>query len=241
MRYLWFLLVSSLPLLSNAAVSLFSDQTTWQSSFVDPTMQLTTNGAGIALANEVGTVPGNNTPLGNSLTFNSANTGFGFDFTVAVTQVGVSGDGFTFNDTEGSSAWLTGVLSVGDIDNAQDDGFEITSSTPLYGLSLDFIGNEFSAGETISLYNGTTLVATFTSAGEIPDDPGTPQRTFWGVTSEVPFTRFVFDESPDGDDMGIADFGFATTAPIPEPGTTALMVAALCGLFLLERCRKDKA
>jgi len=220
--------------------TLYSDLTSWESAFLSPTVELTTSATTIALANEVGSAPANNSGLGNSLTFESGNTGFTFDVTVEATQTGVTGAGFTFNDTEGDSAWLTGVLSVGDINNAEEDGFEITSSSALFGIYLDFIGNEFSSGESISLYNGGDLVASFTSSGQIPDDPGAPQRTFWGVTSTDPFTRLVFVESPDGDDIGIADIGFSTTAAIPEAATLPLVLSAFSAMFLILRFWKKR-
>ena len=222
----------------SANVTLHSDLVSWQSAFTGQTSFLETNPTGIALANEVASAPGGNDALGNVLTFESGNTGFSFDFTVSVTQVGITGDGFTFNDNEGLDAWRTGVLSVGDINNAEDDGFEIASSTALYGLHLDFIGNEFSPGETLTLFDGATFVASFTTSGEIPDNPGTPARIFWGVTSSTPFDRVVFDEDPDKDDMGIADFGFSTTEPIPEPSSFTLISALLGFLYYLRRREK---
>jgi hypothetical protein len=222
----------------SAAVTLHTDLASWQSAFSGSTSFLETNPTGAALANEVASAPGNNDVLGNVLTFESSNTGFGFDFTVSVTQVGVTGDGFTFNDTEGVGVWQTGVLSVGDIDNAQDDGFEVSSSTALYGFHLDFIGNEFSAGESLTLFDGAAVVASFTTSGDIPDDPGTPERTFWGVTSSTPFDRILFDEDPDGDDLGIADFGFSTIAPIPEPSSFALIIASMVFMYSLRRRKK---
>lgn len=222
----------------SAAVTLHSDLASWQSAFSGSTSFLETSPTGVALANEVTSAPSNNDVLGNVLTFESSNTGFSFDFNVSVTEVGVVGDGFTFNDTEGLAVWQTGVLSVGDIDNAQDDGFEVSSSVGLYGFHLDFIGNEFSLGESLTLFDGATVVASFTTSGDIPDDPGTPERTFWGVTSSTPFDRILFDEDPDGDDMGIADFGFSTTVPIPEPSAFALIVASLSFMLCLRSRKK---
>lgn len=219
-----------------ATVTLYPDLASWQSAFATPTFGLMTDNAGVALANEVINAPSDNDVVGNDLNFESANTGFGFDFRVSVTEVGVVGDGFTFNDTEGDPIWQTGVLSVGDIDNAEDDGFEVFVSSAVYGFYLDFVGNDFSVGETLSLFNGATLVESFTTAGEIPDNPGAPVRTFWGVASTEPFTRVVFDEDPDGDDIGIADFGFATSVPIPEPSGFAF---AMVSMFFTS-CRRRR-
>lgn len=218
---------------ANAAITVYSDLSSWQAAFSSGFVEFETSSANMALANEVGGAPGNNVDIGSTLTFDDSNTSLGFEFTVFDPNSG----GFTFNDDEGGAGdavWESGTLSPGDINNGENDDFEVSANTPLYGFYLDFIDYEVGAGESFTLFNGVSTVATITAPSDLPTDQPNV-RQFWGVVSTDPFDRVVYDENSDGDDIGIADFGFATSAPIPEPSSALLLGVGALGIVALRR------
>ncbi len=95
-----------------------------------------------AKANEVGSIPGDNEGVGSLLTFDSVVTGLPSSVVLEALELG---SGFVFNDNEGgaTSASFVDALSVGDIDNYDDDDFQISlSGGPIYGVGIDMRDND---------------------------------------------------------------------------------------------------
>ena len=187
-----------------AEVSFITHEATW-SALVDRVEVFDTTSANVLLANEVTSPPTGNSQLGGVLTFDSANTGLSRSFTVETLQPGA---GFTFNDNEGPPLpVILDALSVGDMNDYEDDDFQIsiTNGPALYGFAFSLNDNVRQAGELLSVYGpGDVLL------GTTPVIPGTNGvRAFWGVLSTTPITRIAFDENAGGDDILIADFRFA--------------------------------
>ena len=162
------------------------------------------------LANEVTSPPTGNTNLGPRLTFDSANTGLSRSFRVETLQPGA---GFTFNDNEGPPLHIIlDALSVGDINDFEDDDFVVTRTDgpTLHGYGFFLNDNVRQAGESLNIYGPRGVLL-----GSTTDIPGTNGvSAFMGVISRVPITRIEFEESHGGDDILIKDFHFA----VPQVG-----------------------
>lgn len=70
-----------------------------------------------------------------------------------------------------------------------------------------------------------------TTSGDIPSSSDSGDfQAFFGVTSDVPFDRVVYDEDPGGDDIGIGELQLAA---VPQPRTALLLGLGLAGLAAL--------
>ena len=210
-----------------AQVVFTTDLTLWEAMVSDKELFTTTSG-NIALANEVPSLTGLNDYLGPTLTFQTANTGLSRGFEVKTLQ---SGAGFTFNDTEGGVpvAAFQNALSVGDIDDYEDDDWQLRllDGASMTAFGVEIRDSNFTPGEAIRLYSGTDQVGTV-DLSSLPDTGG---NYFIGIVSDVPFDRIVFDEDSDGDDIAIADFRFAIVTSCPLSvriaGTTPVYYSSL--------------
>jgi hypothetical protein len=198
--------------LSQAAAVMVTDPAEWEAMVSD--MELfTTIPENIALADEVSSLPGLNAYLGSTLTFQTVNTGLSRGFVLKTLQPGA---GFTFNDTEGGVPLVSfqNALSVGDNDDYEDDDWELDllGGSSMMAFGVEIRDSRFAPGESITLYSGAEPVGVIalSSLPSVGND-----NYFIGIVSDVPFDRIVFNEDPDGDDIGIADFRFATVLP-PE-------------------------
>lgn len=192
---------------------------------VDSPILFSTEAANVILANEVTTLRDemNEFGLGGSsgtLTFDSANTGLGFTFSITADRTVGSSDpaaGFTYNDQEGGDIFRTGALSPGDVSDFEDDDvtFRFLGGDEIYGFGFDLLDSNVSTGETISVFDKSdNLLADF----ELPQGPvGFINNFFIGVTSETAIGRITFDENSGSDDIAIRDFRFAkSVTQIPE-------------------------
>lgn len=146
------------------------------------------------------------------LTFDSASTGYPFSFLL---RAPVS-DGFTFDDKEGSSYSdaFGGMdqarsLSVGDVDDYDNDDFEIQfpgyrANTAVFAVGITVGDNTAESGEFTAV-DGTGGY-TREMAGCVPDSPGT--HGFLGVLSTVPLHRLFFNENSGTDDIFVRDLVF---------------------------------
>ncbi len=194
-------------------VTVYTNQASWEAAVAGYSAlvidSLATTSANLALATEVAAAPADNAGLNETLTFEKINTGFNVSFELYASQ---SGAGFTFNDTEGSGTEWLDALSVGDIDNYENDNFyiNILSNDQVFALSIELRENSFESGENFTISAGTN----FTQLADI-DISSLPDNdvVFLGVISETPFNRFWLDESSGGDDMAIVNPQFVYAGP----------------------------
>jgi hypothetical protein len=199
--------------IAQAAVSWTTDQTDWETNVTNIEV-FTTTADNVSLADEVVSLPGMNAQLGPILSFQTVSTGLAIGFAVETLQPGA---GFTFNETEGGVTQLSfqNALSVGDMDNWEDDDWRLSL---LDGVSMTAFGvvlrdTRFAPGESITLYSNGETVSTI----DLSSLTGEENETYFiGVVSDVPFDSIVFNEDPDGDDIAIADFRFATVAAVQD-------------------------
>lgn len=179
----------------------------------------------VLLADEITTAPGHNEAIGSILTFDETNTGLGFNFAIQALE---SGAEFTFDDNEGGSVF-DDVLSVGDINNFENDDFRIDfSSSDVFAFGFELLDNDDVAGESFSVFGASGLLGTLTTI------PGSSGAVFIGVTSDEAITHVVFDEDAGGDDIAVRSISASTTA-VPEPNAGLLVGMALLFVSALRR------
>jgi len=221
-----------------SSVIFYTDELSWLAA-VTEVEKFVTNSSNIATADEVLSPPGNNAQLGSVLTFNSVNTGLSWSFKLEALQNGAS---LVFNDEEHYSIIWPDAISVGDIDNHEDDDWKISilSGPDLTAFAFNLINNDYNS------YNGIFESLLVFGRGDIllgkmENIPTSSSAQFLGLISTEPFVKIVFDEDAGDDDIAISDFRFAKrldSNPVPEP-TTGLLLASGLGL-ILARKRKGK-
>lgn len=201
------------------AVTFFTNEAAWLAA-VQGVEQLTTNPAGVDTANEVAGPPAQNDSLPGLLTFNAANTGLSRSFTVQTLETNAL---FTFSDGEASPVFpgFLNALSVGDIDNFENDDWRVTltggPAAFAFGFSLGDNGDSSgSATDQFTVYDELGVVM-----GSLTGTPSSVDSfAFLGFVSDQPFRSVSYDDDAGGDDIAIADFRFAV---VPEPATAALL------------------
>jgi len=198
---------------AQAAVSWTTNQTDWETE-VATIEVFTTIADNVSLADEVVSLPGMNAQLGPILSFQAVSTGLSIGFTIETLQPGA---GFTFNETEGGVTQLSSqnALSVGDIDNWEDDDWRLSllDSVSITAFGVEIRDSRFAPGESITLYSHGETVGTI-DLTSLPSEEN--ETSFIGVVSDVPFDSIVFNEDPDGDDIAIADLRFGAIAVIQD-------------------------
>ena len=205
------LLLAPVPA-ARAAVQFYTDEAAWTAAVnaagVDA---LDTSAANVALADEVASPPGADAQLGAQLSFRTTSTALCGSFTLQTLQPGA---GFTFDDNEAGAAW-DAALSVGDIDNYEDDDFRLSFPTgSFYAVGLFLIDNAQDAGESLRVFGRGGLLGTLGGAS-IPDS-SEDASTFVGVVATEPIESVRFDEAADADDIAIRDFRFGCAAEDPD-------------------------
>ncbi|MEM7465806.1 MAG: tail fiber protein [Pseudomonadota bacterium] len=203
----------SLAFNSQAAVTTyFNDYPAWATAYQSVGFQqvqlLQTNASNVSLATEVGSPPTRNRGLGtNTLTFEDSEVNlYCRGFIVKALQANSQ---FTFDDDEGSGNLPTfdNALSVGDLDNYENDDFEISfpaGEPPAYAISFVLRDSAADNAESLTVYGENNVVlATVPGSALVANQPGTI-----GLISDEPITRIVFNEGAGGDDIAIADFAF---------------------------------
>ena len=167
-----------------------------------------TSQANMALADESESFQQNNRQIwmGKRITFDASNTGFPFTFYLESVEVDETTIyGLVWNDDEAS--WRE-TISIGDIDNLEDDDFEIgISEGNVYALAFNMIDNTDLGGEFLEVHaeDGTSecQIASITNSDARELGSG-----FIGILSPVPIKRIYFNEDAGGDDIGIKHFYF---------------------------------
>ncbi len=229
MHKIFFLAILFIIPSSYAATIFYTNQTTWQNT-VGSYVSLVTTAANVVKSDEVVATPGVNTGISGTLTWRAANTGLGFDFRLTALQ---SGAGITFDDEEssGNPVAYDNALSIGDIDNYENDDWKIQFLGGEYVYAFGFLlcDNEGTI-DSFSVYaHDGSLLGTISGAS-IPNSPGT--KVFLGVISDKPIGWVQYDDDSTGDDIAIANFQFST---IPEPNTIFLGILGSMFLAILKR------
>lgn len=166
------------------------------------------NDQSLYLANESATFEyyssNGQTFLGNHITYSGDSTGFPFDFYLENVAVSASTPGseyaLVYNDQEGFSY---GAISIGDIDNFQNDDFEIgVTGTNVYAFGFYVEDNEAEAQEFLEVYAADGLQDCYI------DQINDPINNFVGLISPVPLKRIWFNEGSGGDDIAVKNFTF---------------------------------
>lgn len=163
-----------------------------------------TTAAYLAQADEVPTPPAPNTWLctaeyGNpecTLTFPKQSTANCRDVVVQAFE------GITFDDNEFTSPSYPNSLSIGDVDDGENDDFEIRipDATPLYAAGFTLLDNIADVGESLTVIGQSGAVL---GRLEAPIASG-----FVGVVSSEPIASLYFDEDAGGDDIAIEELVF---------------------------------
>ncbi len=202
-------------------VTIYTNRANWEAALSGETIQnFQTTSANLLKADEVSSAPGSNGLLGDTLTFDKANTGFNRSFKLWASQA----NNLVFNDNEGDAIFRTDVLSVGDVGNDENDNFyfNILGGETVSAAGFDIFDNNFGDNETFRVRIGTTVLADFNT------DPlvgGSGSTMFLGIISTTEFDELWFNESTDADDMAVGNF-----AMVPEPATAGLL--AVSGLLI---------
>ncbi|MCA8949194.1 MAG: VCBS repeat-containing protein [Planctomycetes bacterium] len=162
----------------------------------------------VAQANEVAAPVGANAQLGPTLTFPNTSTGLCHSFRIRAFEAGAN---LVFDDQEGSSAW-DDAISIGDIDNHENDNFyvDFIGPLPVYSFGLYILDNGDSTNESMS---GTAAddgaVVVWAAPNSIPPS-GNDTRMYIGFHSSEPISGISFNEDNGGDDIGIEHLSFGT-------------------------------
>jgi hypothetical protein len=212
-----------------------TDEADWAAAAGGEILSFDTTAANVGLATELGAPPAvgahlcgpPSTPVAScQLSYAAANTQLCRDFTVRSLE---AGGGITFDDSaerNGIAAWQE-ALSIGDINDHQNDDFELSfgSGDAVYAFGFHFVDNQRVDPESLTVYGPGDEVLGILPGNAAPLSDGN-RSAFVGIVSPLPITRVVFDESPDADDMAIRDFRFGD----PDPDADGLGDCAEAGL-----------
>jgi hypothetical protein len=170
-----------------------------------------TTAENILKANEVTVLPVPNTGMGPILTWERPATGYPFNFQLNGPSSG--SNGLVYLDEEsGVPCWRPEIydrsISIGDVDNAENDNFEINITDwdldcVVFAIGIDVGDNEAASEEYIEV-EGT---GGFTDTSDVvPDCKNT--LGFIGIVSTVPLTSVFFNEGNGPDDIFVRDFAF---------------------------------
>ena len=144
--------------------------------------------------------------LGKRITFDGGTTGYPFSFYLENMDGAIpanDGGQLVYDDNEGGGAWNQ-AISIGDIDNWENDDFEIgITSGNVYAVAFMMVDNGEFTGEYLQVFaedvnNNECEIEYFTD--EI--------NGFRGVVSPVPIKRIWFNEDEGGDDIALGDLFF---------------------------------
>jgi hypothetical protein len=160
--------------------------------------------------------------MGSLLTFRATNTGLCGSFTLRALQQppgSCSNCGLSYDDQDpggGNSTGFNESISIGDIDDMENDDFEFTFPTPsFYAMSFALKESSSSeAGESLSVYGAGGRLLGSVPGSAIPSSGAT--GGFVGVIAKEPLSRVRYDENSGGDDIAIGEFYFACANEDPD-------------------------
>lgn len=202
-------------------VSFYIDDTAdwenaWQSVGNQQVSITTSTPSWVSTSAEVTGPPTRNTGVGNTLSFADSNN-YCRAYTLTTIEPGAS---FTWDDDEGSGnlATFDNALSIGDIDNYENDDIQISfplNGSPVYAVSFSLTDTGPEPEESVLVYDrDDNLIAHYI------DLPYSADSVDISLISPVAIGRIVFDESPGGDDIAIANFGFDLASSNDSDGDT---------------------
>ena len=190
----------------------YRDWTQWKNAFsVIPDSSdnkfFATNGTNVGLANELQGwwTPASNAHLASKIiTYPPVRTGYDFQFSLEALQLNCPYP-LTFNDDEFPGSPVN-MISIGDVDDCDDDNFEIVVSDfrnncYVFAIGVYLGNNGTTPDEKLEIFYGDRKIAEIPYT-ELPGD------SFMGVVSAVPITKFKFTEDTGGNDIYIRDFCF---------------------------------
>ena len=144
--------------------------------------------------------------LGKKITFSGSNTGYPFNFELENMDGAILPNDYyralVYHDNEGFS---TESISIGDIDDFEDDDFEIrvTGNAKVYAIAFVMEDNDKDPGEYLEVHakdkNNQECQILYYNMGV---------HGFFGIVSPVPITKIFFNESSNGDDIALNDLSF---------------------------------
>ncbi len=145
--------------------------------------------------------PTANQSLGQRLTFFQSPP----FFTIETLQPGAN---LVFSDEEGAGSLpaFANALSIGDIDNQENDDFRVTLGAPAVAAAFVLKDNTGTSAELLHLLDAdNNRIETLSLAGA---GDSSAAGLFIGVISPTGFSGFEFDENPDGDDVAVGSLLF---------------------------------
>jgi hypothetical protein len=164
----------------------------------------------LLLANEVHALPIPNTGMGSILTFGRSVTTYPFDFTLKAT---IGGYSLVYDDQESGPGFApldqARSISIGDINNNENDNFEIAipewnTNAAVFAIGITVGHNEAKGEEFIDVHCIGEFDHRFQDRPSCPSSHG-----FMGVVATVPIKSMFFNEDNGGDDIFVRDFEFA--------------------------------
>lgn len=152
--------------------------------------------------------------MGKRITFSPSVTGLPFDFYLENKDPALYWGhpqihlGLVFEDKEGNSYGWPNSISIGDINDFENDNFEVgVTGNQVYAWGTRMVDNDSFKDEFLEVHavdgDGECQIAYFTAAQVSNFTNG-----FMGIVSPVPIRRIYFDEDPGGDDIAIRHFYF---------------------------------
>ena len=181
-------------------IAFLTDQAVWN-SVVSEHVRFGFSGEEVILANEITELPRDNARLGQQLSFDEATTGLDSSVVFRTLERGAR---FVFNDTEHLPEFQD-ALSVGDINDYENDDFEVVvSGEQVFAFGINVLDNNSHATESIRLYGDDEALL---GSSTLPDGD-----FFIGVISDRPIARVAIDERDDGDDIAISGYSYSNVA-----------------------------
>lgn len=128
-----------------------------------------------------------------------------------------------------------------------NDGIDVNFASPVYAAGFEFYQpttpgvhlNGCNVPVCVDSQFQVELKLGSTSVGVFAWTPGKDQVDFWGVASSQAFNRMEIRETVGTDDNEFyGQFYTSALAPVPEPGTSALMLLGAAGLAGARRLRR---
>jgi hypothetical protein len=194
----------------------YTNKTEWQMAIAELVgeghlVEFLTTAENLALANEVGAPPASNHSMGPILTFDSAATHYPFTFYLRALA---SGHTLVYDDQESGPAFSPmdqlRSISIGDVNDGENDDFEINIPTwhnnaAVFAIGITMGDNNAESGEGAKVYG----VNGFANEALANSRPACSQTFgFVGVVATVPIISFKFNESDTGDDIFVRDLCF---------------------------------